>query len=86
MEPSNINLIFAFRGSASVLAHVEPHCVTGITLPPVDATPFFHCLFGCAFSERTRKKLVKLLLFIFAATVDPSRNQRHPSDVLRKFQ
>ena len=41
MEPSNINLIFAFRGSASVLAHAKPHCVTGITLPPVDATPFF---------------------------------------------
>ena len=45
---SHINLIFAIWGPASVLAHADPHCVTGITLPPVDATLlFFHCLSGC---------------------------------------
>jgi hypothetical protein len=37
-EPSYINLIFEPRESASVLAHVDTHCVTGIVLPPVDAT------------------------------------------------
>jgi hypothetical protein len=44
---SFINLIFAFRGLATALAHVGPHCVTGIALPPVDATSLFHCSSGC---------------------------------------
>jgi len=35
---SNINLIFVSRELAAVLAHVGSHCVTGIALPPVDAT------------------------------------------------
>jgi hypothetical protein len=39
---SFINLIFAPRGLAAALAHVGPHRVTGIALPPVDAT----CLFS----------------------------------------
>jgi hypothetical protein len=38
---SFINLIFAPRGLAAALAHVGPHCVTGIALPPVDATRLF---------------------------------------------
>ena len=33
-----INLIFASRELTAVLAHVGTHCVTGIVLPPVDAT------------------------------------------------
>jgi hypothetical protein len=37
---SFINLIFASRGLAAALAHVGPHRVTGIALPPVDATIF----------------------------------------------
>jgi hypothetical protein len=47
---SFINLIFGFRELAAVLAHVGSHCVTGIALPPVDATRlFFHRRFGrCA--------------------------------------
>ncbi|KAI5816134.1 hypothetical protein BZA77DRAFT_313707 [Pyronema omphalodes] len=40
-EPSYINLIFEPRELASVLAHVDTHCVTGIVLPPVDATILF---------------------------------------------
>jgi hypothetical protein len=40
-EPSYINLIFELRESASVLAHVDTHCVTGIVLPPVDANILF---------------------------------------------
>ncbi|KAF8249113.1 hypothetical protein K440DRAFT_622493, partial [Wilcoxina mikolae CBS 423.85] len=43
---SFINLIFESWELTAVLAHVGSHCVTGIALPPVDAT-FFHCLFGC---------------------------------------
>ncbi|KAA8892534.1 hypothetical protein FN846DRAFT_915377 [Sphaerosporella brunnea] len=35
---SFINLIFALRGLAAALAHVGLYCVTGIALPPVDAT------------------------------------------------
>jgi hypothetical protein len=37
-----INLIFASRGEASVLAHVLPHSVIGLTLPPIDATLFIN--------------------------------------------
>ena len=38
-----IILIFASRSRASGLAHTRLHCVTGLTLPPVDAnTPFHH--------------------------------------------
>jgi hypothetical protein len=44
---SFINLIFAFRGLATALAHVGSHCVTGIALPPVDATSVFQCSSGC---------------------------------------
>jgi len=41
--------IFVPREVASGLAHVPPHRVSGITLPPDDATPFssvfrFHCM------------------------------------------
>jgi hypothetical protein len=38
---SFINLIFASRELAAALAHVGSHCVTGIALPPVDATHLF---------------------------------------------
>ena len=41
-----INLIFGLRGRASVLAHVLPHCVIGLTLPPIDANTFFIKLVG----------------------------------------
>jgi hypothetical protein len=44
---SFINLIFGFRGLTAALAHVDPHCVAGIALPPVDATSLFHCSSGC---------------------------------------
>ena len=45
---SYINLIFRIRGVVSVLAHANPHRVTGITLPPVDASElFFFLLFHC---------------------------------------
>ena len=37
-----INLIFGFRGRASVLAHVLPHCVIGLTLPSIDANFFIN--------------------------------------------
>lgn len=33
-----INLIFGSRGTTAGLAYVDPHCVTGIALPPVDAS------------------------------------------------
>jgi hypothetical protein len=39
---SVIKLIFGFRELAAALAHVGSHRVTGIALPPVDAT----CLFS----------------------------------------
>ena len=42
---SYINLIFRIRGLVSVLAHANPHRVTGITLPPVDARDFTFCSF-----------------------------------------
>ncbi|CDM27633.1 unnamed protein product [Penicillium roqueforti FM164] len=32
--------IFGPRDLASVLAHASLHCVTGLTLPPVDANSF----------------------------------------------
>ena len=58
MEPSNINLIFESWGSTSVLAHAEPYCVTGITLPPVDATRFaFLSLSVLAVGEGTKKEV-----------------------------
>ena len=41
---SYINLIFAPRGLAAVLAHVGSYCVTGIALPPVDAISFIVAL------------------------------------------
>jgi hypothetical protein len=43
---SFINLIFGSWGLAAVLAHVGSHRVTGIALPPVDAT-FFSLFSGC---------------------------------------
>ena len=36
-----IILIFVPGDLTAELAHVSSHCVTGITLPPVDATLFF---------------------------------------------
>jgi hypothetical protein len=60
---SFINLIFAPRGLAAALAHVGPHRVTGIALPPVDAT--FGVLFSIvslAVSERTRENKIIVLL------------------------
>ena len=36
-----IILIFVPRRGTSGLAHVSCHCVTGISLPPVDAKPLF---------------------------------------------
>ena len=41
LQDAPINLIFHPRDLASMLAYVSFHCVTGLTLPPVDATPFF---------------------------------------------
>jgi hypothetical protein len=43
-----IILIFLSRLRTSGLAHVLDHCVTGITLPPVDANLSFHCRFWLA--------------------------------------
>lgn len=36
-----INLIFGLRGWTSVLAHVWPHSVIGLTLSPIDANTLF---------------------------------------------
>ncbi|KAI2730345.1 hypothetical protein CBS147332_2197 [Penicillium roqueforti] len=35
-----IILIFGPRDLVSVLAHASLHCITGLTLPPVDANSF----------------------------------------------
>jgi hypothetical protein len=51
---SFINLIFAFREVATALAHVGSHCVTGIALPPVDAT--FLSIVHLAVRERMKEK------------------------------
>lgn len=41
--------IFGYPGWVSaVLAHDPAHCVPGITLPPGDANPSFHCFGGLA--------------------------------------
>ncbi len=51
-----INLIFVSGEMTAGLAHVDFHCVTGIALPPVDAT--FHRFSGrCA---RGRRKTLGL--------------------------
>jgi len=55
--------IFAIRGMASVLAHVTPHRVAGITLPPADATPLFF-IDVLALSGTLEKKFC----YLFAAT------------------
>jgi hypothetical protein len=54
---SFINLIFGFRGLTAALAHVDPHCVAGIALPPVDATSLFHCSSGCMRENEEKKKI-----------------------------
>lgn len=46
-----IILIFVLRELTSWLASVRSHCVTGITLPPVDATTF-HCCYGLAWAVK----------------------------------
>jgi hypothetical protein len=56
------------RDHGSVLAHRWSHCVTGITLPPVDANElfpffFFHCLLAAG--EESRKKQDSSLLIPF---------------------
>ena len=56
---SYINLIFRIRGLVSVLAHADPHRVTGITLPPVDASDLFSFYFFIVvpgFGEAMEKK------------------------------
>ena len=56
---SYINLIFRIRGLVSVLAHANLHCVTGITLPPVDAKALFSFYFFIVvsgFGEAMKKK------------------------------
>ena len=47
-----IILIFESRLWPSVLAHGHNHCVTGITLPPVDATFLFHRIFGLSVGSK----------------------------------
>ena len=46
--------IFGTRDLAPVLAHALLHSVIGLTLPPIDANPLFHQLFGS--SGRLEKK------------------------------
>ena len=42
-----IKSIFETSIETSGLAYVSTHCVTGLTLPPVDANvAAFHCCFG----------------------------------------
>ena len=48
--------IFVFREGASGLAHVPPHRVSGITLPPDDATPFFIARLTC---KAVKKKILR---------------------------
>jgi hypothetical protein len=40
MDRHLLILFLHLGGLAAALAHVGPHCVTGIALPPVDATVF----------------------------------------------
>jgi hypothetical protein len=40
MDRHLLILFLHLRGLAAALAHVGPHCVTGIALSPVDATSF----------------------------------------------
>jgi hypothetical protein len=40
MDRHLLILFLHLGGLAAALAHVGPHCVTGIALPPVDATLF----------------------------------------------
>jgi hypothetical protein len=55
---SFINLIFVFRGLATAVAHVGPHCVTGIVLAPIDATFVFHRSSGCMRENEGKKSAV----------------------------
>ncbi|KAI5856549.1 hypothetical protein BZA05DRAFT_388953, partial [Tricharina praecox] len=54
---SNVDLIFVARALAAVRAHVEAHCVAGISLPPVDANVLSSFIVALAVCEGTRKEL-----------------------------
>ena len=65
-----INLIFGNGEEASGLAYASFHCVTGLTLPPVDANPSFSS-FAASSSGALGKK------FRFSKRYTASASSRH---------
>ena len=74
-----INLIFGLRGRASVLAHVLPHSVIGLTLPPIDANTFFIKLVGL--SDWLEKRVASSMQFFQVSEV--GKPYQYPSGIHR---
>jgi hypothetical protein len=60
-----INLIFGLRGWTSVLAHVRPHSVIGLTLSLIDANTFFINTVGLLTGWRRGLRLNFILMYIW---------------------